>query len=81
MALTLETHVAQLGDIAELWTEWLEIRYERSWTEEIVPPNRRDMLKTLRGELISPYGDRVYLYRPCRTEDIPADAKGITYAN
>jgi hypothetical protein len=46
-----------------------------------VPLNRRDMLKTLRGELASPSGDRVYLYRRRNTEDIPADAKGITYAN
>ena len=46
-----------------------------------MPLNRRDMLKTLRGELVSPYGERVNLYRRRRTEDIPADAKGITYAN
>ena len=36
--------------------------------------NRRAMLQTLRGEIPSPWGDRVYLHRPASVE-IPPDAK------
>ena len=45
-----------------------------------MPLSRRDMLKTLRGELVSPSGDRVYLYRPRKREEIPADSRSLISA-
>ena len=38
------------------------------------------MLKTLKGEMVSPYGDRVYLYQPRDRTEIPWNAADITRA-
>ena len=42
--------------------------------------SRRDMLKTLKGELLSPYGDRVYIYKRRDRSDIMPEARDITYS-
>jgi hypothetical protein len=47
---------------------------------EAVALSRRDSLKTLRGELASPYGDRVYLYKPRKRDEIPPDSRDVVWA-
>jgi hypothetical protein len=39
------------------------------------------MLKTLTGEMPSPWGDRVYIYQPRDRSEIPPDARDTTYAS